>query len=100
MAVYITIGNTDDKLGQKQWSDFVKDVDDTIRMYASAIHAYCFSLPNAPWQNCVWCCEFAMSIDEKCCKEDLGVLTGKYNQDSIAWAPAVTEFLTRPNKEY
>lgn len=96
MSVYISIGNTDDKLSQKQWHDYVNDVNGTIEMYADKIHSYCFSLPNAPWQNCIWCCDFALAIDEKCCKEDLASLAGNYGQDSIAWGPSQTEFITPP----
>lgn len=53
----ISIGNSDDKLSQAEWSRFVTEVRDTFQYYDIQIHGEWFSLPDKPWQNANWCVE-------------------------------------------
>lgn len=93
MIVYISIGNSDDKLTQSRWADYVQDVRDAISDEASAGHGLWFSEPSASWQNACWCVEVS-DIRLSGLKSDLRRIAGEYGQDSIAWAEApVTEFL-------
>ena len=97
ITTYITIGNSDDKLGQERWSSFVTQVDMALRVDAvspvARRHGVWFSRPDAPWQNACWCVE----VRPECVEElrgRLAQLAGLFGQDSIAWAPApVVEFL-------
>lgn len=92
-TVYISIGNSDDKLSQSVWATFYRDVDEQIRQYASKVHGAWVSLPNSPWQNACWCVEFDSRNLKRAMKDRLIDFAAKYNQDSIAWAEAKTEFL-------
>lgn len=100
MIVYISIGNSDDKLEQSQWSSFANAVDRAVDMatkYVGAtVHGRWYSLPNEAWQNACWCVEFddelGSVVDEY--RAELARLAGLFRQDSIAWAEVkTTEFL-------
>ena len=92
-SVYISIGNSDDKLAQHEWASFYNHVDTIIIQYAETVHGVWASLPNGAFQNACWCIE----IDEPWVlelKTRLAVVANTYRQDSIAWAEATTTFLT------
>lgn len=90
ITVYVSVGNSDDKLSQAQWSTFCQVVDNRVRRYADVIHGYWHSLPNAPWQNACWCAEVRQSEAVKL-KNRLQDACADFEQDSIAWAVASTE---------
>ncbi len=112
MIVYISIGNSDDKLTQREWSEFVADVDRSLRWWcnenastaalnspAGRIHGHWLSASDSPWQNACWCVEYVDHEDwpEQIAgqKTSLARLAAQYRQDSIAWAETPsTEFLT------
>jgi hypothetical protein len=100
VIVYVSIGNSDDKLPQAEWSRFVREVDSSVRHHADAVHGFWLSPPDAQWQNACWCVEYQQldvwptQVDEQ--KRWLGRVAQTYRQDSIAWAEApTTEFLGR-----
>lgn len=99
MIVYISIGNSDDKLSQADWSSFVLDVDrafDTALRYEGARpHGRWYSLSTEPWQNACWCAEWHPDLAHvvEGLKRTLTRIARAYRQDSIAWAEARTEFL-------
>lgn len=103
MIVYITIGNSDDKLGQLGWHQFANETDRAVshvaRYEGVKVHGRWYSLPNEPWQNACWCLEFAddaeMWAAADTLRARLAVLAGTYPQDSIAWSYATTS-LIRP----
>lgn len=105
MIVYISIGNSDDKLSQNQWSAFCINVDAALNLairYAGAtVHGRWHSLPNEQWQNACWCIEFVDgngSINEY--RSELRRLAGVFGQDSIAWAEVErTEFLMEAQRD-
>jgi len=93
ITIYASIGNSDDKLTQREWSQFLRAFLAGIRMHAAEIHGEWHSSPTAPFQNACVCFEIV-----ECEAEDLRDLFGRmahqYRQDSIAWAVApTTEFL-------
>lgn len=98
MIVYVTIGNSDDKLEQRQWSAYcaaVNSVVDQAESFGSAIvHGRWYSLPNERWQNACWCLEFRCS-DEVVGQysEELARLARVFRQDSVAWSEATTTLL-------
>lgn len=100
ITVYVSIGNSDDKLSQLDWASFVEQVDrgvSTVAMLEGVrVHGRWYSLPSEPWQNACWCIEYDEALHENI--EDLRQLlracARKYRQDSIAWAVATTEFLS------
>ena len=93
ITVYISIGNSDDKLSQVQWSAFVAAVRDQARHHAWEIHGEWYAAPDADFQNACFC--IAVSDDEAGrLRECLVQVREHYGQDSIAWAAAQeTEFI-------
>lgn len=99
-TIYVSIGNSDDKLTQAEWSRFYEEVGRAIfgvlKYEGARIHGTWVSLPHEPWQNACWCFdaheELADKVEEL--RARLGQLARQYRQDSIAWAEAPkTEFL-------
>ena len=92
ITVYVSIGNSDDKLTQEQWSCFWELVTSAVREDATQVFGDWLSLPSVPYQNaCI-----AFSIERhlvSVLKAELCSLAAAYTQESIAWAEAVTEFL-------
>ena len=99
MIVYISIGNSDDKLSQMQWGKFYRKVDLTLQGYRNfngQIHGRWVSQSTDYWQNACWCIEI-QDYQAAGLREELRLLAAQFNQDSIAWAPAPeTEFLSPP----
>lgn len=93
MIVYISAGNSDDKLSQADWSKFTVNVDAILAGLTSEIHARWFSLGNSPWQNAAWCVEFPDHLKPQII-DALRAQKVLFGQDSIAWAQVrETEFL-------
>lgn len=97
-CVYISVGNSDDRLTQQQWAALVGDVRAAVAetvAVAGVLHGYWLSAPDQPWQNACWCVELPQLPDVvMLLKERLRVIAGVHRQDSIAWAVAPdTEFL-------
>lgn len=94
-VVYISIGNSDDKLTQNEWSSFHAMTDLVIRRGAYRIHGAWLSPSADPWQNACWCIETlpdVVSVEHL--KMRLAETAATFRQDSIAWAEAPkTEFI-------
>ena len=101
-TVYISIGNSDDKLSQADWSAFRAAVDQLIRRVAHQVHGAWVSPSTDPWQNACWCVEVVDDPDLDYNKAawlrgQLANTAKAYEQDSIAWAEVPkTEFLSAP----
>lgn len=92
MIVYISIGNSDDKLTQAEWSEFCGWVATSVGMFADHTHGKWFSIPSEPWQSACWCVEIHPDRVERL-KLRLRNATIQFEQDSIAWAEV-------PNPEF
>jgi hypothetical protein len=93
ITVYVSIGNSDDKLGQWGWSKFVRDFERAMRKAAKQIYGIWYSSPLSEYQNaCI-----AAEIPEPNVDMLRGALTEMchyFDQDSIAWAVVPeTEFI-------
>lgn len=91
MIVYVSIGNSDDKLTQAEWAQFVRELDSSVRHHSGdRVHGAWLSESASPWQNACWCVEYAdldawpTQVEEQ--KRWLARLAHKFRQDSIAWA--------------
>lgn len=93
ITVYISIGNSDDKLAQAEWAAFAATVQGAVRRAAAAVHGEWASLPYASFQNACWCVALEPEATSRL-RPELASIAGIYRQDSIAWAEApVTEFI-------
>lgn len=94
MNVYISIGNSDDKLNQAEWANYIASVGTLLAVRCSKIHGVWFSAPQTLWQNACWCVEFINVESETESRIDLRLIREKFRQDSIAWAEVpITEFI-------
>jgi len=91
-TVTVQIGNSDNKLTQKQWSSFIFHVNSDVTKYASSIHFKGGSSYNEPWQNACWV--FEMSAEDiPQLKKSLTIIRRVYLQDSVAITVGETEFI-------
>lgn len=91
-TVCIQIGNSDNKLSQKQWADFCTDVYKNINLVCNEIFFSAPSVGWADWQNAA----FIFSIDEEFISElktQIEHIRKGYLQDSVAWLEGETVFI-------
>lgn len=85
-TVYVSIGNSDDKLTQQEWARFVSSVSITIRSTREVVvHGQWLSEPASAWQNACWCFEVREDLKWSL-TEALRDVAKAFRQDSIAWA--------------
>lgn len=89
----IQIGNSDNKLNQKNWSEFVRLVTFKICDHSSQIHFSAGSPSEAEWQNFCWVIDINDDEELNWLKRDLTQLRMRFNQDSIALTAGITEFI-------
>lgn len=92
MTVYVSIGNSDDRLTQSEWAAFAQEVQGRVSLDASQVHGYWASSPVSPWQNACICADIPDAIAPTL-KKELALIGRRYRQQSIAWAVAETEFI-------
>lgn len=93
--IYVSIGNSDDKLEQRRWAMFVREVDRAIQQAAAQVHGQWFSAPNAEFQNACWGFELREPQDDRRqgLRVVLALIARQFNQDSIAWADATVSMV-------
>jgi hypothetical protein len=91
-TVYVSIGNSDDKLTQADWSLFVDETYEAIARQ-SHVHGVWTSASADRYQNACFCFELPAERIGKV-KDALARVAAEYRQDSIAWADAETTFIT------
>jgi len=92
-TIVVSIGNSDNKLTQSEWSQFVADVAKAIQQHTQKIHFFGGSPNWERWQNVAWlfdCQEENIAF----LKFSLAVLCRQYEQDSIAYIEGETVFLS------
>jgi hypothetical protein len=96
ITVYVTVGNSDDKLTQKEWAAFVLRVHTALERRSLRMHGAWLSATASAWQNACWCVEVTPERVVSL-KQDLRLLAREFRQDSIAWSEApMVEFLGAP----
>ena len=91
-TITIQIGNSDDKLTQKEWSSFVLHCRDLINASPVEIHFFGASTGYATWQNAAW----VLSLTEDnvaALKADFTEIRKLYRQDSVAFTEGETQFI-------
>jgi hypothetical protein len=93
-TVHVSIGNTDNKLTQQEWSEFYAAVDEVVRHRAVVVHGAWVSPSTAPYQNAAWAIEtYSQLRVRRAFKQELADLATRFGQDSIAWTEGETEFI-------
>lgn len=93
VTVFAAIGNSDDKLSQRQWSAFYAQFVELIRAHALAIHGEWVSEATAAVQNACICFEVSKGR-EPAVRAAVAGLRASYLQDSVAWCLVdLTEFI-------
>lgn len=91
-TVTIQIGNSDDKLSQKRWSEYWSEVCGNISDFEIDQHFSASSHGYAPWQNHCW----VMVIKESDIPSLINRLTDvrkQFEQESIAITIGETQFI-------
>ena len=92
MDICIQIGNSDNKLTQQRWSEFILDIEWAIKYWSDQIYFSGFSRPDALWQNACWVFNIS-HLRSLGLKEEVMKVRLKYDQDSIAWSELTTGFI-------
>lgn len=90
-TIYISIGNSDNKLTQLQWSAFCNETETRLGCVAREWHFVGFSKPDAPWQT-MCCCIVVANNSMNELRQQCKALAANYGQDSVALAVAEVEF--------
>lgn len=96
--LFIEIGNSDDKLTQREWSRFIAAVDSVIDSYSTRVFGRWFSSPESIYQNACFHFEVSGRVFNAM-EEKLGVIAKRFNQSSIALTQGDTVFVTKEGKE-
>jgi hypothetical protein len=89
-TIVVQIGNSDDKLTQKEWCNFILEVVGAVSRISPAVHFQGGSMPVSVWQNF---CIVAESQSLDGLRGELCRLATKYRQESIALLVGDTEFV-------
>jgi hypothetical protein len=90
-TVTIQIGNSDNKLSQERWSQYINALSQLLLQGNAKIHFFGFSAPTAPWQNC--CAVIDEPENPAWLEEDLAALARSFERDSIALTAGTTQFV-------
>ena len=93
MTITLQLGNSDNRLSQQEWSEFVALVDKCVDAYCTAKHFSGGSPSHLPWQN--YC--FVLEIENDALVRDalyrqINDSRKRYRQDSVAWTAGTTLF--------
>jgi hypothetical protein len=97
-TVYVSVDNSDDKLSQQDWFQFVRTVFRFLANEAHHVHGEWFSVPDSRYQNACVCVEFAPDAHLDNVRETLAHIAEQFEQDAIAWAVAVSTQMIGPRK--
>lgn len=80
MLVSVMAGNSDNKLTQREWSNFVNELSNLLAGHQTARHFFGGSPTWTPWQNVCFVCEV---VEIEPLIEPLKACREKYQQDSV-----------------
>jgi hypothetical protein len=92
-TVYITIGNSDNKLKQADWASFCQKISSLVETLAEVVHGQFYTLSSSSYQSACFSAVFSENA-ATLVKGKLRNLAFHYSQDSIVWAETEPEFLT------
>lgn len=87
--VYISIGNSSNKLKQAEWADFYRQVDSFLISSGVKFHGKWMSSPVSQYQNACWSIDIIDTEAERTqLKDGLSDLAREFRQNGIMWAEA------------
>jgi hypothetical protein len=99
--VYVTIGNSDGKLGHEEWDEFIRTVKTILYGYGHLIGDW--RRDEWPYVNAIFCFELSASLVvdgdaryneyDKGLRSHLAGIAARYRQDSIAFALCEPELI-------
>lgn len=98
MTLYITIGNTDNKLDQQCWHTFTQHLYSLMLFHCHTIHGEFHTQSNTPYQSCCMSGELNEELDLENIENSVSILARNFNQDSIAMSISETK-LVQPKPE-
>ena len=91
-TITIQIGNSDDKLTQNQWAEYIGAVEIILIENGARIHFSGGSDPRAVWQNFCWCA-VVPNENLELVKTFLTEIRVEFQQDSLALTVGETFFV-------
>ena len=93
-TVTLQIGNSDDKLTQQEWSNFVTEMGGIVSIFAEQVHFHGGSPFGAPWQNAAWIFTPKMTEHtERGFRDMVQSIRAKFRQESVAVTIGETKFV-------
>lgn len=92
VQVSILIGNTDNKLYQHEWSEFVLETRNHVERFAARVHFFGGPANYERQQNVCWVVD-VLEQRLPALKEGLRGIREKFQQDSVALLVSRTEFV-------
>lgn len=89
-TITVMIGNSDDKLPQRKWAEYVTATHMVLSRLSRVLHFYGTSNTAAAVQNACWCLEIENLTE---LRPELELLAKTYGQDSIALVAGTTELI-------
>lgn len=87
VTVYISIGNSDDRLPQRRWAEFAWAMHSELEPLGRFLGEWA-SDPVAPWQNACWAVRFESAERAQQAKALIANIGRAYQQTAVAWAAA------------
>ena len=95
-TIHVAIGNSDNKLTQREWAGYWYDANACVEAAAIEIYGVWASSPTSQYQNAAWSFKPLNDDYRQRLRDRLADLAEQYEQDSIAWNESVTELITAP----
>lgn len=92
VTITVQIGNSDDRLTQREWSEFNEAVRASIKRDCVKLHFDGAPSATAPWQNAAFVFE-AMPAQAREIRTVLKFVRKSFRQYSIAWTEGTTLFV-------
>ena len=89
----VEIGNTDNRLTQKEWSEYIRMVDFYIRKLSQSVYFVGYSAGNEQYQNAAWHFSQGSLMDIKHLRRYLNNIRVEFNQDAIAWSATIPDWI-------
>lgn len=85
ITVFVSIGNVQDRLVQRDWAEFHREVVLEMELAGAKFQGEWFSGPVALWQTAAWCIDIQPGIADRL-KGQLGAVGAKFGTGMVAWS--------------